>query len=78
MNSGDPNQLADQTQAQLRELLRNRILDLRVEWRDNALVLSGRACSYFDKQVAQEFVLSRTAWPVNASAITLHSTPTRN
>ena len=41
----------------VRRRLAGRIRDLRLVLRDNAVVLQGRACSYYGKQLAQHEVL---------------------
>lgn len=48
-----------QLQHDMREQLRFQIQNLRLELRDNEIVLQGRASSYYHKQLAQELVISR-------------------
>ncbi|MFO0811897.1 MAG: hypothetical protein U0796_01680 [Gemmatales bacterium] len=48
-----------QLQRDMREQMRFQVKNLRLELRDNEIVLQGRACSYYHKQLAQELVISR-------------------
>lgn len=46
-------------QQNMREQLRFQIQNLRLELRNNEIVLLGRARSYYHKQLAQELVIKR-------------------
>jgi hypothetical protein len=48
-----------QLQHDMREKMRFQIRNLRLELRNNEIVLQGRAGSYYHKQLAQELVLRR-------------------
>lgn len=48
-----------QLQHDMREQLRFQIHNLRLELRNNEIVLQGRASSYYHKQLAQELVIRR-------------------
>jgi hypothetical protein len=56
-SSGVPEEWVDQVKA----MLRGRVRDLRVLLREGRVVLTGRATSYYAKQLAQHFVLKALA-----------------
>jgi hypothetical protein len=59
----------DQLVAHVESQLAGRVLDFRLLLRDNGLVLQGRACTYYAKQLAQEVVRKATELPLLANDI---------
>jgi osmotically-inducible protein OsmY len=57
MSGSDSTQLEEQAQALLRRHLGARAGDIRIVARDGGVVLRGRACSYYAKQLAQHVVM---------------------
>jgi hypothetical protein len=49
--------LESRIRAHLANRLAGQLLDARLSWRDDALVLQGRTRSYYVKQMAQQIVL---------------------
>ncbi len=59
----------DEIEGRLRQELRGRIHDFRVEVREGGLILTGRCASYHSKQLAQHAVMAATASPILANRI---------
>jgi hypothetical protein len=62
---GDPRQL----ECFIRTRSYGRVRDLRIELRGGGLILRGRACSYYAKQLAQQAVLEAGVLPLLANEI---------
>jgi hypothetical protein len=64
-----PIDLAEQVEAHLRRRLGQRVRALRVVLHQGAVVLRGRASSYYDKQLAQHVVMEEIKLRVLANEI---------
>lgn len=57
-------EVLDRLEAQVRHQLSGRLLEFRLQRRDEGVILIGRANSYYTKQLAQHAVMNGTDLPI--------------
>jgi hypothetical protein len=64
-----PTSLAEQVEALMKQKLHGRAWDIRLVVENGGVILQGRACSYYAKQLAQHVAMEFLQLPIRANQI---------